>query len=161
MTIRWNWQVLLGTLALICMLTGVGNAGDRHLSVVLVDMTPDEFSSRSCVKQLQKVIAADYSEITRMTETRARKLAGKPTKGEPFLDWSAGLLDEIKAHESNYHDTAVLVDCRPEKKSIDILVSPPSSGVARIEMRRIELNKATIKWLGKSVLRRAWQGFSP
>ena len=139
-------------------------AGDRELSVLFVNMTPDALSddaSKACVKQIEKVIAADYSTVKRLGETKLRKLAGYPTKGDSFLDWRASSLKKPKEYKEAYHDTVVLVDCRPAAQSIDVMVSPPSDGVSRMKIRNMQINKKLTKWVGRSVLRRAWNGFSP
>ena len=144
--------------------SGITSAGDRQLSVLFVNMTPDALSddaSKKCVKDVEKVIAADYSEIKRMGETKLRKHAGHPDKSKSFMGWQAKALKKPKEAGGAYHDTVVLIDCRPTEKSIDVLVSPPSDGVSRFKVRSLEVNTKLAKWVGNSILRRAWNGFSP
>ena len=153
--------ILLGACVALGLSIPTADAGDRQLEVLLVDMTPDESPSKECVKQIRKVIAEDYSEIQKMGETKLRKMAGKPTKGESFIDWPTDVIMKMRKADESYVDTFVLVDCRPDKKQVDILVVPSSNGVARLSLRQLTIDKAVMKWLGAAVLRRAWNGFSP
>ncbi len=102
------------------------------------------------------MIAADYAEVTRMGETKFRKLVGFPIKGDSFLSWPANAFR--KARDG---DTIILVDCRPAEKLIDLLVSPPSGGVSRTKVRSLNINDKLAKWVGESATRRIWNGCSP
>lgn len=137
-------------------------AGDRELEVLLVNLTPDALStapSKKCVRDLEARLEADHTRVTRIGETELRKLARK-TAGEPFLDWPADALKPAKQRGTTWIDAAVLVDCRPEARRLDVLVAPASPGRARFELRAT-VDDAALSWLGEAVLRRAWSGFSP
>ena len=153
--------VFFATLCLALFTSSTSSiAGDRELDVLLVNMTPDAESddaSSACVKQIQKIIKNDYSIITRLGETKLRKIVGHPDKTKGFLDWPAK--DIEKSNKTT--DTVVLIDCRPAAKSVDVVVSPPSGGVARIKIRKMTVNGKLTKALGASILRTAWVGFSP
>ncbi len=147
----------------VLLLAGAAHAGDRQIEVLLVNMTPDGASSeasKQCVRALEKKLAADYTHITRLGETALRKLAGK-TAGEPFLSWPAAALKPAKERGETWADAAILIDCRPEQRQLDVLINPASKGQAVIQLRELTLDRAATDLVGDAILRRAWSGFSP
>lgn len=145
------------------LLPRIAAAGDRPLEVLLVNMTPDAASdeaSRRCVREIDKVISAADTHVSRMGETALRKLAGK-TAGEPFLSWPAESLRPTHKRAALDIDTVVLVDCRPGLRRLDVLVQPSADGLARIQTWGMPLDEATVRLTAESILRRAWAGYSP
>lgn len=158
-----NKNRLLLSLAVLGLLAAgtadPAHSGSRELEVLFADMTPEAASSeasRACVKQLRKVIAKDFTTVARKSRGKLLKGVDKSVREQPFFDWP-------DSHVSRLHsgDTVVLVDCRPEKKTLDVLVNPPSGGVVRMRVRHIDIGPSVTGWVGKAILRRAWIGFSP
>lgn len=155
---------IIALLALGGLVANAGplRAGDRPLEVLLVNMTPDAASgelSRRCVKSLEKLITENNSNVAKLGETALRKRIGK-TAGESFLSWSADVLKPTKKGPP-WIDALVLVDCRPDKKALDVLVHPASGGVAKIQFLDVALDPPVIQLAAEALLRRAWAGFSP
>jgi hypothetical protein len=143
----------------------VAHAGDRQLESIFVNMTPDAQSSeasKQCVKAIDKRIAADYTHARRIGETALRKQAGK-TAGEPMMSWPLASFDRLRGMKTNEIavDAFILVDCRPEARELDIVVAPPTNGLARMQLRRVALDDAALKLATEALLRRARSGFSP
>lgn len=138
-------------------------AGDRRLTVLLVDMTPDASASaaaRTCVDDLRARLAADYTELARLGEAALRERLGRPEG--PFLTWSARTLGPARPRkDGSRFDAVVLVDCRPELDQLDVLVAPAADGTATLQLRGVAPGRRAIAWLAAAVLRRAWAGFSP
>jgi hypothetical protein len=135
-------------------------AGDRRLEVLLVNMTPDALSSaasKTCVREIEAHLKADYTTVGRLGESAVRKLV-KKTAGEPFMEWPAGAIKPAKERGATSFDAAVLIDCRPETQHLDVLVIPASAGRARLTLRAA-IDAATTTWIGDAILRRAWSGF--
>lgn len=155
---------LMSVLALagVVAVGGTSQAGDRPLEVLLVNMTPDAASgepSRRCLKSLEKHITENNSNVAKLGETALRKRIGK-TAGEPFLGFTAEVLKPTRKGPP-WVDALVLVDCRPDKKTLDVLVYPASGGVAKIQLQDVTLDPPAIELVGQALLRRAWAGFSP
>jgi len=141
---------------------GDAHAGDRPLEVVLVNLTPDAASSKAskqCVRAVEEKIGLGDVHVVRVGETAARKQTG--AVGVALLDWRAEALARLKPRAGTPADAVVLVDCRPELRRLDVVVSPPSSGVTRIELRAVPVDQAATDLIGDAILRRAWAGFSP
>ena len=138
------------------------HAGERQLEIVLVNLTPDAASSevsKQCVRAVEKKLGSDEVHVVRVGETAARKQAG--TAGVALLDWRADALARLKPREGTPADTVVLVDCRPELRRLSVVVSPPSGGVARLELSAVPVDRAATDLIADAILRRAWAGFSP
>jgi hypothetical protein len=150
--------------ALATVLTwGPGQAGYRELEVLFVNMTPDGESgpsSRQCVAALEKQVRADDTKVTRIGETPLRKLASR-TAGEPFLDWPGAALEPARRRGDSSFDAIILIDCRPDRQRLDVLVAPASPGLARLQVRGAPLDATTLTFIGDALLRRAWSGFVP
>lgn len=165
---RWITWILSTTIAAASVIatiaiSGESAAGDRELEVLMVNMTPDDRStksSRECVDTVRKVIAEDYTRVTRLGESKLREAVGKPA-GEPFLDWEHGLFEKARERGDTRIDAVVLVDCRPESRALDALVVPSAESTIRIRLRGRELSTTTVQWITRTILRRAWVGFSP
>ena len=150
-------------IATLLLLAGAADAGDRRLAVLFSNMTPDAASSeasKACVKAIDARIRADYSEVTRMGETPMRKLVGK-SGGEPFLEWTSEEIAPIKQRDGRYVDAVVLIDCRPETQTLDVLIHPSMGGIVRFALRRVTLDKKAATVAAEAILRRAWTDFSP
>lgn len=153
----------LAAFALVCTLSPAARAGDRPLDTLVVNVTPDADStpaSKQCVKTLVARVRTDYVELTRMGETAARARVGK-TAGEPVSAWSADDLVRLRTHGELTHDTALLVDCRPEQNRLDVVVASASRAVTRIELRGVAPTRKRLAVVVASMMRRAWLGFSP
>ena len=152
------------TVIALLLACATAHAGDRKLEVLFVNMTPDAASSapsKACVRDIEKHIKADYTQINRTGETALRKLTGK-TAGEPFLEWPAASFKAARERsEQTWIDAVILVDCRPETQALDVLVQPASGGLVRLTSRRIPLDAGATALISAAILRRAWAGFSP
>jgi hypothetical protein len=150
-------------LAAVVLLALDARAGDRELEVLFGNLTPDAESSpasRACVAAIEKRIRADYTRVNRIGETALRKLVGK-TAGEPFLDWPAEAYRPARQRGETWIDAVILVDCRPEKAQLDVLVQPMSPALVRLAVHGVKLDETTTRFVSKAILRRAWAGFTP
>jgi hypothetical protein len=82
-----------------------------------------------------------------MGETALRTRVGK-TKGEPFLVWSLDVFQPLQKEERR---AIVLLDCRPEAKTLDVLIVPIAGGSVRLQMRTVTLDKRTVGWAAEAV----------
>jgi hypothetical protein len=136
-------------------------AGYRPLEVLFVNMTPDSESSaasRRCVRAIESRIKADDTHFFRSGETALRKQVGK-TAGEPFLDWTASVFEPARVRGDVGVDAVVLVDCRPEKRTLDVLVNAAPGALVRLSVRRVAIDTGVTDFVGGAILRRAWAGF--
>jgi len=151
--------------AAICVLTiPEASAGARDLEIVMTNMTPDDASSedsKACVKRVRNLLTHDEVHEQYMGETEMRKLAGAPDKKVSFLSWKLKQLQGVRERPGREVDTVVLIDCRPEKKSIDLLLATSDDSLTRIQLRNVPLTPARLAWLSKELVRQAWVGFSP
>jgi hypothetical protein len=149
---------------LFCMgLCAIAHAGDRQVEILIVNMTPDAASSaasKQCVKAIEKKLGAEYTHMGRMGETALRKLVGK-TAGEPFLSWPLESLKPAKERGETWIDALVLIDCRPEGKTLDVLVSPPAKGLTLFKLRTLTPDAAIADLVADAIFRRGTAGFSP
>jgi len=60
-----------------------------------------------------------------------------------------------------YLDSVALVDCRPEARRVELLITSPARGVARMRLRGVPVDRRRARWVGETILRHAWVGFSP
>ncbi len=121
--------VIVACLIVIVAESG-SRAGDRELKVLLVDMTPNALSteaSNACVHTIRKKLLEDYVRISRMGESRVRSLVGEAVNKKPFLSWTGMDTKTARGERAKWPDTLLLIDCRPEAQTLDVLVStrPP------------------------------------
>lgn len=162
--------ILLAAGALVPALAPArASAGERALVVMLVDMSPHGVHTKSgrgkgasaaaCVDHLAAAMKGEEVEVHRQDAAALRKQVGAAAK-TPFLTWKAAAL--AAARSQAHADAAVLVDCRPGKKILDVLVAPPAKGVARIQLHGVAPDApGAAKVVAAAILRRAWLGFVP
>ena len=139
--------------------TARASAGERDLVIVLVDMSPHGAAAATCVDHLASALGGAQVQVHRLDAAALRKQVGGAAKA-PFMTWPAGTLDAARSHAGA--DAAVLADCRPGKKILDVLVAPSAKGVARIELHGVAPDApGAAMVVGQAVLRRAWLGFVP
>lgn len=139
-------------------------AGYRPLEVSFSNMTPDEASSeasKKCVQTLRDRVVADDANLKNWMETPLRK-AIQAEKGTdagklPFVSWSAAQI----APAMEQQDTFLAVDCRPEEKSLTVLMVNAEKSKILFRLRGEELSRARIIWFGDELMRHAWEGFVP
>lgn len=137
-------------------------AGDRPLAVLFVDMNEDSGpAARSCTDALRARLASDDTEVTRLDAAALRRLLD-PVPAGPFLAWPSSALAPAKARkDGSSFDAVVLAECRPDARTLDVLIVPAAEGRATLRLRDVAQDRRAIGWLGAAVLRRAWVGFSP
>lgn len=142
--------------------------GEVSLSVMYVDMTPKDAASdgsRRCVRYLRKAMhdEDEYVTVERTSRRKLYKLAGKPAG--PFMDWPAEAFEKTKvaAQEGGraWFNVVVLVDCRPDAGTLDILIAPPSEELVQIQLRGLSVGKKAARWIADAVVRRGWVGATP
>src|SRR5262245_525823 len=146
----------------LLFLATTAHAGDRRVDTLIVNMTPDAAStepSKQCVKAIETHVRAEYSEVTRMGETPLRERVGK-TAGEPMLTWTAEDLARARHKgEAGMHDAVILIDCRPELKMLDVVVTSADPNLTHFLLRRVEPNRKRLTLVAQAIMRRAWLGF--
>lgn len=137
-------------------------AGDRRVEILLVDASPPGAASERCTRAIATIIAADYTELTRRS---AAQVAGKlgPTPPAAFADWTARRLAPLRTRgrDRNDYDVVMVVDCRPDTRSLDLAVDAPPPGLVSFRLRGLDLDARVLDWLMVDVLTHAWAGFSP
>lgn len=152
-------HALLGVaLASLLLTPSDGRAGDRQLAIVFVNLTPDAEStpeSKKCVQTLRDQTAQEHAELKPMTETPLRKLIGAEDKSASFLEWTSAQT----APATKNVDALFVVDCRPEKQSLDALLVNRTGARVQFRLRGPTLTMARVRWTMDEVLRHAWAGF--
>lgn len=139
-------------------------AGYRPLEVSFSNMTPDGAStdaSKKCVQTLRDRVAADDAHLKNWMETPLRKVIraekGTEAGAAPFTSWSVPALAPAMAEQ----DTFLAVDCRPEEKSLTVLLVNAEKAKVIFRLRGEELSRARLIWFGDEMMRHAWEGFVP
>lgn len=150
-----------GLVTAVALSSSDAHAGDRRLEILIVNMSPTSTDAgRDCMNEIVRRARADYTSITRLGETPTRRLAGH--EGESgFLDWTYDDLRPVRERGETYLDAIALVDCRPDERRADILISSPAGGVTRVELRDVRIDRDRARWLADTILRQGWVGFSP
>lgn len=132
-------------------------AGDAQLAVMLVNMTPEPTDAgRRCFGQVRAALAAEYTIIRRLGETAVRERAGNPSG--PMLDWDHAALSRVAPGDQN---ATVLVDCRPDERSADVLVYNPARDISQLRLRGVRIDRPRARWLAGAILRHGWVGLIP
>jgi len=136
-------------------------AGDRELYTLMVQMTPEPSDeSTRCYRRIGAEIREGYTRL--QVTSRERLLEHLEREdGDAFMEWDAPVLEPVVRRGDTYQDAIVLVDCRPEERRVDVLVRSPARGVARMRLRRVEVDAARARWLTEAILRHGWTGFTP
>lgn len=154
-----RFAAVLALLALVGLAAPPARAGDRELEILLVNMTPEPSdAARACSARIRRAVRADYTHLSVMGESRLRAALGEPSG--PFMEWETGPFEALKRREGTWLDTVALYDCRPEARRLEALVVSPS-GVAKLRLREVAVDDATIDWFAARLLRHGWVGFSP
>lgn len=155
--------VLAAMLALTAPLGA--RAGDRELEILLVNMTPDAAltdAGRACMRDIEARVREEYAHVARMGETPVRRLVQHERDDVDFLAWPyADLRPVIERGDETWLDSVVLVDCRPDERRADVLVTSPARGATRISLRDVPIDRRRARWLAETFLRQSWNGFSP
>lgn len=139
----------------------VASAGDRELEILLVNMSsnPSE-AGRRCMRDIEARVREDVAHVSRMGESPLRRLVQHEGSSE-FLDWPYESFTPVIERGETWLDSVVLIDCRPEARRVDVLVTSPARGVTRISLRHTTLDRRRIRWLTETFLVQSWNGFSP
>lgn len=137
-------------------------AGDRRLEILVVNMTPTPTESgRTCTDAIVRRIRADYTTVSRLGETPLRRLTGHEGETTTFLDWPYADFRAVMERGETHVDSVALVDCRPDERRVDVLVTSPRGVASRIELRDVRVDPTRAAWVADTLLRQAWLGFSP
>ena len=156
------------TLCLMLSNPAQGKDWDFEYSYVaaFVNMTPDAESTKAssgCVQTIRSEIDKNNWQVNfrKVGETKARKLVDRPKGGPHFLEWEPSRFTNEgwvkmkapwpKETEASY---VVLVDCRPEKQVLDIMVAYPEDHryFRRVSLRHVALTKELLRAAGRRVL---------
>lgn len=143
-------------------LASTARAGDRRLEILVVNMTaaPTD-GGRACTDAIVRRIRADYTTVSRLGETPLRRLTGHEADATSFLDWPFADFAPVLERRDTRLDAVALVDCRPDERRVDVLVTSPSGQVTRLQLRDVRVDAARAAWVADTLLRQAWLGFSP
>jgi hypothetical protein len=148
-------------LAIVGLVPFPARAGDRPLEVLLANMSPAGVGPE-CMRDVQRLVRREETNITRIGGERVRELTGHEDDGSDFTRWRGDELDAVvRVVRAERIDAIVLVDCRPEEGRADVWVRAPSGGVAQLRLRRTLLDPARLEWLVRGIMFQAWQGFAP
>jgi len=155
-----------GALAVLVLfglvLVSSARAGDRRLEILVVNMTPAPTESgRTCTDAIVRRIRADYTTVSRLGETPLRRLTGHEGDATSFLEWPFRDLAAVIERGDTRLDAVALVDCRPDERRVDVLVTSPRGQVTRLELRDVRVDATRAAWVADTLLRQAWIGFSP
>ena len=137
-------------------------AGDRRLQILVVNMTPTSTASgRTCTDAIVRRIRDDYTTVSRLGETPLRRLTGHEGETTTFLAWPYADFRAVIERGETHMDSVALVDCRPDERRVDVLVTSRRGVVSRIELRDVRVDATRAAWIADTLLRQAWLGFSP
>ncbi len=154
--------VLALAMCLFVFHSSSAHAGSRELEVLFVNMTPDAESggeSKTCVEAIKRQFRKADTTVKKLGESKIRKAVGVAKGGAAFVTWKPKLFKKLIYPVSN-SDVIVLVDCRPEKELLDILLVPVRLRPLAISYRSVP-NPKLLNALTKRLLAHAWDGFSP
>lgn len=149
-------------LVFVLALASSARAGDRRLEILVVNMTPTPTEAgRACTDTIVRRIRADYTTVSRLGETPLRRLTGHEGDVTSFLEWPFRDFAAVIERGATRLDSVALVDCRPDERRVDVLVTSPRGQVTRLELRDVRVDAPRAVWVADTLLRRAWIGFSP
>lgn len=142
--------------------TQEASAGSRELEVLFVNMTPDAESggtSKKCVESIRSRIKKRDTRVKKLGESKIRKAVGINKEDAPFITWAAKLFKK-QIYPKGDADVVILVDCRPDKKHLELLLVPTRLRPLRISYQ-MEPTEALLKAVTDRLLAHAWDDFSP
>lgn len=130
-----------------------GNADEFTLSVLLVNMTPDPVSEegRACAASLRRTLRTvrhRETVIRGMGETAFREALDNP-EGD-FMSWTPELFDGLR--ESSPFETAMLYDCRPNARTLRVMVVSANNGKLDLTLEDVEISRELINWVGDEMI---------
>ena len=132
----------------------VGSADEFSLTVLLVNMTPDPVSDegRACSAMLRRLVRNDRDSLRDhilrgMGETALRETLGNP-EGD-FMTWDPELLDRVQ--ESEPFETAVLYDCRPNARTLRMMIVSTQIGHVNVLIEDVEISNELITQVGTEI----------
>lgn len=131
-----------------------GSADEFTLTVLLVNMTPDPVSeeSRACSAMLRRLVRNDRDSLRDhilrgMGETAFREALGNP-EGD-FMTWDPELLDRVQEDEA--FETAVLYDCRPNARTLRVMIVSTQIGTLNVVLEDVEISNELITEVGSQI----------
>ena len=155
----FSFALLASVLLVSALRATPARAGDRPLSVLLVNMTPDPVSDegRACSAFFRRQFRIDDQQyhVRAMGETAFREATN--LEGD-FMSLDPAAVARFHEGE-DWVDAIVLFDCRPETQ-FRAWVSPANGGIARIEWRA-PLDANARRLMFDRFTTHAWVGFVP
>lgn len=153
--------VVAATALALTVAAPAAQAGWRPVVMLLVDAGQGGAAGKRCVDGVAGKLkeAGEDLELTRrdLAAVRAKLPA---TLAPSVLAWAWADTRPLRSRgRDGSYDAIVVVDCRPDAGTIDVMVAPTSEAVTTVRLRGLAAAPRTIAWLTARIQAASYVGF--
>ncbi|MBK9033018.1 MAG: hypothetical protein IPL61_17410 [Myxococcales bacterium] len=153
--------LVVAATALALTVAAPAHAGWRPVVTLLVDAGQGGAAGKRCVDSIAGKLkeAGEDLELTRrdLAAVRAKLPA---TLAPSVLAWAWADTRPLRSRgRDGTYDAIVVVDCRPDAGTIDVMIAPTSEDVTTVRLRGIAPAPRTIAWLTARIQAASSVGF--
>lgn len=136
-------------------------AGWRPLELMLIDAGQGGAAGKRCVDRVAgnfKAQGEDVAMVRRELGAIRRKLPA--TLPPSVLAWTDAETAPLRpANAAVQYDAIVVIDCRPDERSIDVVIDQLVPGVTTQRLRGVAIDGPVIDWMTRQIQAAAYIGF--
>ncbi|HRK45522.1 MAG TPA: hypothetical protein PK324_07860 [Nocardioides sp.] len=154
-------RTLLVAATLIITAAAPARAGWRPLELMVIDAGQGGAAGKRCVDRVAAYFKAQGEDVdlTRrdLAAVRAKLPATLPTSVLAWTDAETAALRTRKGDDPL--DAIVVIDCRPDVRTFDVVIDPTPAGVTTLRLRAVALDARVLDWLARQIQIAAYTGF--
>lgn len=147
--------------ALIATAAAPARAGWRPLELMLIDTGQGGAAGKRCVDRVAGFFKAQGEDVDlvrrELTAVRGKLPATLPPS---VLAWTDAATAPLRARKGDDpFDAIVVIDCRPDARTLDVVIDPTPDGVVTLRLRAVALDAPVTAWVAGQIQAAAYVGF--
>jgi hypothetical protein len=147
--------------ALIATAAAPARAGWRPLELMLIDAGQGGAAGKRCVDRVAGFFKAQGEDVDLVRRDLAAVRARLPSTLPPsVLAWTDAATAALRPRKGDDpFDAIVVIDCRPDARTLDVVIDPTPDGVTALRLRAVALDAPVIEWVARQIQAAAYVGF--
>ena len=154
-------RLALVAAALIITAAAPARAGWRPLELMLIDAGQGGAAGKRCVDRVAAYFKAQGEDVALVRRDLAALRRKLPAALPPsVLAWTDAETAALRpANAPVVYDAIVVIDCRPDARTLDVVIDPTPDGVATLRLRAVALDAPVLEWVARRIQAAAYVGF--
>ena len=147
--------------ALIATAAAPARAGWRPLELMLIDAGQGGAAGKRCVDRVAAYFKAQGEDVDLVRRDLAAVRGKLPaTLPASVLAWTDAETAALRTRKGDDPlDAIVVIDCRPDARTLDVVIDPTPDGVATLRLRAVALDAPVLDWVARRIQAAAYVGF--